>query len=154
MVFLLLSAAAIAAIGIMSPGPDFLAVTHAAMTANRKNAFAVVLGVVIGNVIWASAALFGIGVLFTLFPTFFILFKILGGLYLIWLGVQMFRGSRRPLVAVAASAQASTMASMIKGLTTTTANPKPAIYYTSALVAIAPPDSSFDSESFRCLSSH
>lgn len=52
--------AAIACLGILSPGPDFVAVTYTAVTGSRRSAAAVAAGVVLGNGIWAGAALLGV----------------------------------------------------------------------------------------------
>lgn len=138
----LITLAGIAAMGIMTPGPDFVAVSHASLTAGRAQASCVAVGVVLGNGIWAGAALFGVGVLFTLFPTFFIGFKVLGGAYLIWMGIKMLRAARTNLVATPDSIEPSLGRGALKGLSTTLANPKAAIYYASALSTVAPADAS------------
>jgi threonine/homoserine/homoserine lactone efflux protein len=139
-----LTVAAIAAIGIMSPGPDFFAVTYASMLQSRMQAFWVALGVVCGNGIWAGAALLGVGALFALFPTFYLSFKIFGALYLCYLGIKMLRSARKPLPeSNIESTPSSTYALFSKGLATTMSNPKAAVYYASALSAAAPQHASW-----------
>ena len=140
---ILFTLAGVAALGIMSPGPDFIAVSHSAITSNRKLAASVATGVVIGNAVWAGAALFGVGALFILFPTFLFVFKLIGGLYLIWLGLSMLRGANKPLESSDKKAANNVWKSFLKGFTTTLANPKAVIYYASALTAVAPPGASF-----------
>jgi threonine efflux protein len=136
--------AAIACIGILSPGPDFVAVTYAAVTGSRRSAAAVAAGVVLGNGIWAGAALLGVGTLFALFPSLFFAIKTFGALYLLWLGVQLLRNARRPMSeAGSGGAAASLGAAFSKGLSTTMSNPKAAIYYASALSSAAPPSASW-----------
>jgi threonine efflux protein len=136
--------AAIACVGIMSPGPDFLAVTYAAVTESRRSATAVALGVVIGNGVWAGAALLGVGALFALFPSLFVVIKTFGALYLLWLGVGLLRNARKPLPEGNFGSPTGTMLkSFSKGLSTTMANPKAAIYYASALSSAAPADAGF-----------
>jgi threonine efflux protein len=136
--------AAIACLGIMSPGPDFVAVTYTAVTGSRRSAAAVAAGVVLGNGIWAGAALLGVGALFALFPSLFLLIKTLGALYLLWLGVGLLRNARKPLPASGTqSASGSWVGYFSKGLSTTMANPKAAIYYASALSSAAPANASF-----------
>lgn len=63
--------------GVMSPGPNLVAVTHRAVTSTRSDAIALVLGIVCVNSLWASAALFGIGTIFSLFPWLFWSVKLL-----------------------------------------------------------------------------
>jgi threonine/homoserine/homoserine lactone efflux protein len=130
--------AAIACLGIMSPGPDFVAVTYTAVTGSRRSAAAVAAGVVLGNGIWAGAALLGVGALFALFPSLFLLIKTLGALYLLWLGVGLLRNARKPL-----PESGTRVGYFSKGLSTTMANPKAAIYYASALSSAAPANASF-----------
>lgn len=136
--------AAIACVGIMSPGPDFLAVTYAAVTGSRRSAAVVALGVVIGNGLWAGAALLGVGALFALFPSLFMVIKTFGALYLLWLGVGLLRNARKPLPEGNVGSLTGTyFKSFSRGLSTTMANPKAAIYYASALSSAAPADAGF-----------
>jgi threonine/homoserine/homoserine lactone efflux protein len=136
--------AAIACLGIMSPGPDFVAVTYTAVTGSRRSAAAVATGVVLGNGIWAGAALLGVRALFALFPSLFLLIKTLGALYLLWLGVGLLRSARKPLPESGTqSASGSWVGYFSNGLSTTMANPKAAIYYASALSSAAPANASF-----------
>lgn len=135
--------AAIAAVGIMSPGPDFLAVSYAAITGLRRDAAAVAAGVVLGNGIWAGAALLGVGALFALFPSLFLAIKLSGAAYIAWLGIQLLRSARTPLPErTAADPSMSLGTSFAKGLSTTMANPKAALYYASALSSAAPENAS------------
>ncbi|WP_395661984.1 LysE family transporter [Aestuariivirga sp.] len=135
----LATVAAISCVGILSPGPDFIAVSYASMTGSRRDAVAVAAGVVAGNGIWAGAALLGVGTLFALFPSVFIAIKTLGALYLLWLGVQLLRSARRPFPAGGPGAMSGSLAARFsKGLSTTMSNPKAAVYYASALSSAAP----------------
>ena len=132
--------AAIACVGILSPGPDFVAVSYAAVTGRRRDAAAVAAGVVVGNGIWAGAALLGVGTLFALFPALFMAIKTLGALYLLWLGIGLLRNARKPLpVPTGGVRDAAWGMRFSKGLSTTMSNPKAAIYYASALSSAAPP---------------
>ncbi len=140
---MLFTLAGIAALGVMSPGPDFIAVTHAAVASSRKQAGAVAAGVVLGNGIWAAAALFGVGTLFILFPTLFIAFKVIGGSYLIYMGLRMLRQAKTPMSSTAEQSAPGVLASFVKGFSATIANPKAAIFYASALTAVAPLDASY-----------
>jgi threonine/homoserine/homoserine lactone efflux protein len=142
-IYALWTVAAIAAVGIMSPGPDFLAVSYAAITGMRRDAAAVAAGVVLGNGLWAGAALLGVGALFTLFPSLFLVIKLCGAAYIAWLGIQLLRSARTPLPErTAADPSMSLGTSFAKGLSTTMANPKAALYYASALSSAAPENAS------------
>ena len=135
----IVTVSAIACVGILSPGPDFVAVSYAAVTGSRRDAAAVAAGVVTGNGIWAGAALLGVGTLFALFPTFFLAIKTFGALYLLWLGIGLLRHARKPIALPDTDApSASCGVRFSKGLSTTMSNPKAAIYYASALSSAAP----------------
>lgn len=136
--------AAISCVGILSPGPDFIAVSYSSITGARRDAAAVAAGVVVGNGIWAGAALLGVGTLFALFPSVFMTIKTLGALYILWLGVQLLLNARKPLPEGVQGAMPGALAAKFsKGLSTTMSNPKAAIYYASALSSAAPATASF-----------
>lgn len=131
--------AAIAAVGILSPGPDFIAVSYTAMTGNRRQAVAVAAGVVLGNGVWAGAALLGVGILFALFSSLFLTIKVAGALYLMWLGFKLLRNAKNPLPdKLEGKAKGVMVRGFSKGFLTTLSNPKAAIYYASALSMAAP----------------
>ena len=131
--------ALIALVGIMSPGPDFIAVSYTAITGSRRTAIPVALGVVLGNGLWAGAALLGVGALFALFPSLFWVIKTLGALYFVWLGVRLLRSARKPLPdQTDGGLVGSVPALFMRGFSTTLSNPKAAIYYASALSTAAP----------------
>jgi len=138
-IYAVLTVAAIAAMGIMSPGPDFLAVSYTSVTGQRRNAVAVASGVVLGNGVWAGAALLGVSALFALFPSLFLVIKLCGATYIGWLGIQLLRSASKPLPVSTDSVNSSSIWTMfVKGLSTTMANPKAALYYASALSSTAP----------------
>ena len=135
----LVAVSALAAVGIMSPGPDFVVVSYTAMTGARRRAGWVASGVVLGNAVWAAAAVLGLGALLGLAPTLFVVIKIAGAAYLVWLGAKLIRGARIPLATQVDPGEASgTFASMAKGFMTTLANPKAAVFYASVLTAALP----------------
>ena len=75
--------------GVVIPGPNFVAVTHTAISSTRKHALALVAGIVLVNLFWASSAIIGLGVVFKLFPWVAFFAKAIGALYLIWFGVRL-----------------------------------------------------------------
>jgi threonine efflux protein len=130
---------ALAAVGIMSPGPDFVVVSYTAMTGARRRAGWVASGVVVGNAMWAAAALLGLSALLSLAPTLFVVFKIAGALYLVWLGAKLIHGARIPMATYADPEQGSgPFTSWARGFVTTLANPKAAVFYASVLTAALP----------------
>jgi len=70
------------------PGPNFVVVTQASMAKSRKMGFFIALGVSTGAGIWASASLFGLNVLFKYAGWLYDAIKVVGGCYLIYMGIK------------------------------------------------------------------
>src|SRR5215467_3097492 len=81
-----------AAIGLsLSPGPNgLLALTHGALHGRRK-ALYTIFGGAIGFVAIIALSMFGIGALLAASLTWLTIMKWVGGAYLIWLGIQVWR---------------------------------------------------------------
>src|SRR6478672_2606024 len=92
-----------ASIGLsLSPGPNgLLALTHGALHGRRKALFTI-SGGVLGFVILIALSMFGIGALLQASIVWLTVLKWVGGAYLIWLGIQVWRS---PPMDVAAAAQ-------------------------------------------------
>lgn len=134
-----LAVSIVCAVGIMSPGPNFVAVTHRAVTASRSEVLALVLGVACVSALWAAAAVFGLGLLFSLFPWLFWSVKLLGAAYLIWFGIQLVRRSGRALPEKTGPITRSTVARAFRdGTVTNLSNPKAMIFYASVFSAAVP----------------
>jgi len=81
-----------AAIGLsLSPGPNgLLALTHGALHGRRK-ALYTICGGAFGFVTVIALSMFGIGALLKASLTWLIVMKWVGGAYLVWLGIQVWR---------------------------------------------------------------
>ncbi|WP_291428401.1 LysE family transporter [Deinococcus sp.] len=90
---ILLAVAALHAVVLIVPGPDVLLVSQTALARTRRAALLAGLGVVLGISVWASLALLGIGLLFGAFPWVHGVIRVAGGLYLLWMGYGLWRGS-------------------------------------------------------------
>jgi homoserine/homoserine lactone efflux protein len=82
----------LAAIGLsLSPGPNgLLALTHGALHGRRLAAFTIAGGA-LGFVILIALSMFGIGALLQRSIFWLTALKWLGGAYLVWLGIQLWR---------------------------------------------------------------
>lgn len=81
-----------AAIGLsLSPGPNgLLALTHGALHGWRRT-LATIVGGAVGFVVVIAVSLFGVGALVQATPGGLVAMKWVGGAYLAWLGVQVWR---------------------------------------------------------------
>lgn len=132
--------AAIYTLGVISPGPNFLVVAQRALLRGRAEALAAMGGVVTVSALWAGASLFGLSIVFRLFPWMHLVLRVGGGAYLIWFGIKLWRAARQPVADVAAvpPSRASLAAAYRAGLATNLSNAKAIAFYTSAFSATVP----------------
>lgn len=119
-------------VAILSPGPAVIACVRMAAANGARVALPYGLGLALGASLWAAFALAGLTALFHLVPVLYIMFRIAGGLYLLWFAWKLWRGAGAPLPPGARAG------GFLAGLALNLSNPKPAIFYSSLIVAIFP----------------
>jgi threonine/homoserine/homoserine lactone efflux protein len=124
----------LAAIGLsLSPGPNgLLALTHGALHGRRKALYTVTGGCV-GFVTIIALSMFGIGALLQASLAWLTVLKWVGGAYLVWLGIQVWRS---PPIAIDASqrAQARSGGSLFRqGALSAMTNPKGILFFAAFL---------------------
>lgn len=128
-------------IAAASPGPTILMAARIGVTEGARSGNFFALGCGLGALIWAVAALFGLALLFQVAPTVLWGFKLAGGLFLLWIALQMWRHASDPLPRTHTSpTPRSAWSSFRFGLATQLANPKPAIFFGAVFVGTIPPD--------------
>src|SRR5262245_19475238 len=139
--FVVIAILAALAIGVISPGPSFVLVARTAVAVSRADGVATALGMGVGGVIFAAAALAGLQVVVAAVPSLYLGLKIAGAIYLIYLAVRLWRGSRAPIATDGAPLQrpGSRTRSFALGLATQLSNPKTAVVYASIFTAVPPP---------------
>lgn len=123
------------------PGPNFIVVTQISMTKSRVQGFFTALGVSTGAGIWASASLMGLSVLFRYAGWMYEAIKIIGGCYLIFMGIKtVWYAVKRSVPFVYNNNLTSDNASAFKkGLFTSFSNPKTAAFFGSLFLSAFPP---------------
>jgi amino acid exporter len=138
--------ASIATIGLFAltfliPGANLLVVVQSSLSGGRAAGIAAGMGVAAGDSIYAGLGLFGMSALITEGGTLFQAIKILGGVYLIWFGIRLFR-TRTPLVF--SSDAMATVATMLgyftRGMVTDLANPQTVLFFVSIFAMTLTPD--------------
>ena len=123
----------------ISPGPSVLMSARVGVMQGMRTGAFVAIGIGISAVIWASAALFGLALVFEAAPALLWTLKILGGLYLLWLGWKMWKSADTPLDEAAATAlPRSDWSALRLGVITQLANPKPAIMFSAIFLGTVP----------------
>ncbi|MBX5185831.1 LysE family translocator [Rhizobium sp. NZLR5] len=127
------------AVGAMSPGPSFVVVSRIAISRSRLDGLAAALGMGAGGVVFAVLALAGLTALLSQFEWLYVLLKVAGGAYLIYIAVNIWRGAGQPLeVSDAGDSQRAPMLSFTTALLTQLSNPKTIIVYASLFAALLP----------------
>jgi len=136
---LLLSLLAVDLLAAMSPGPNFVVVAQAAIRKSFRDAAAVVTGILTANLLWSLAVALGLSTLFDLAPWLYGTMKALGGAYLIYLGVTLWRARSQTVLTPESSFQPALPAAYLRGLLTNLSNPKSVVYFGSIFALFMAP---------------
>ena len=134
----LLSVMAVHVVAMISPGPNFLIVTQTAISHSRREGVLTAFGVSCAALLWSSAALLGISLLFETTVWLYQGLKVLGGAYLIYLGIQSWRYAGRPPQLSAKTPPGSNWRLFRVGFVTNLTNPKSAIFFSSIFATLLP----------------
>jgi threonine/homoserine/homoserine lactone efflux protein len=125
-------------VGVVLPGPNFVAVAHKAASTTTREALALVAGVVVVNLFWASCSILGIGIVFATFPWIALAVKVIGASYLIWFGGRLISKAGSASAARISSGGRSLGQAFRTGVATNIANPKSMAFYAAVFAAAAP----------------
>jgi threonine efflux protein len=140
-----LTVAVIWGIAAVTPGPNFFFIVRCALTGTRRTALSAVAGVVTGTLCWGLAGWLGVSALFIAAPMGYAALKIVGSLYLIWLGLRLLWRLRHPRSEEEPRTPGASSLVMAWrfGLMTNLANPKTAIFVASLFSVTLPSQSSW-----------
>ena len=123
----------------ISPGPAVLMSARTGATEGLRTGTFLAMGIGAGGVVWASAALFGLNLVFQTAPVVLWTLKITGGLYLLYLAWTLWRDADAPLDMTAARTPRSPASAFRLGLVTQLANPKPAVLFSAIFIGTVQP---------------
>ena len=124
----------LATIGLsLSPGPNgLLALTHGAMHGRRKAMFTI-FGGAAGFVLVIALSMFGIGALLQTSLVWLTVLKVLGGAYLVWLGIQVWRAPPIGVDPQVRSPERSGWSMAQQGALSALTNPKAVLFFAAFL---------------------
>ena len=139
---------AVSAVVIVAPGPDMALVGRNALFGGRRAGVYTSVGVVLGLAVWSLAASGGVAALLRKSEPAFITLKVVGAVYLVWLGIQALRVAWKgrggePAVSRVVGSQHPPRRALRQGFLSNLANPKIAVFFTSFLPQFASPGASF-----------
>jgi threonine/homoserine/homoserine lactone efflux protein len=117
---------------VITPGPNMMYLVSRTLTQGRVAGFVSLSGVVTGFCAYLLLTSVGLAVLFATVPVLFVVVKLAGAAYLLWLAIGMLRGSRGAFRATEGEGH-STRRLYLMGLTTCMLNPKIALLYVALL---------------------
>jgi threonine/homoserine/homoserine lactone efflux protein len=141
----ILSFAVLGALLTITPGLDTALVLRSAVTMGRRPAFATALGVNTGALVWGAAAAVGVSALLTASTTAYLVLRVVGAAYMVYLGVRMVVGAVRSRGVAAegpeppSSRRPAWWNSFGRGLLTNLLNPKVGAFYVAVLPQFIPP---------------
>ena len=132
----------VAALVIVIPGPDTAVVTKNVLVHGRRAAFGTSMGVSAGLSVWTIAAAVGVASVVRASAVAFTILKLVGALYLVWLGFQALRAARHAESGALRTVNKPGMGALggfRQGFLSDLANPKIGIFFTSLLPQFVDP---------------
>ena len=127
---LILLAGAIFVLGA-TPGPCVFAIIARGLSMGFGPSLVFILGVIAGDIVFLVLAILGLSFIASQFAGLFLWVKVAGGLYLIWLGISLWRAE--PKAIVENSAVERKRRGFFSGLVLTLGNPKAIVFYAAFL---------------------
>lgn len=138
---LLLAFAAATAVFAYFPGPALLYTAAQTLARGRRAGFMAAFGIHLGCYAHVFAATFGLSAVFRHVPELYAAMKILGAIYLVWLGIDMMR-SRATATDAGAIAPKSARRAFVDSIVVELLNPKAAIFFIAFLPQFVDPAAS------------
>lgn len=138
---LLLSFLAVTVALAVFPGPAVMYTVAQTLARGRRAGLMTVLGTHLGCYVHVAAATLGLATLLQLVPTAYLALKIVGALYLVWLGIGMFRAGANGASA-SPSGGRSARRVFVDSMVVQVLNPKVALFFLAFLPQFADPAAS------------
>jgi RhtB (resistance to homoserine/threonine) family protein len=124
----------------MSPGPAFIVVSQQAVAGSRGDGLITAFGVSVGSILWVGLVLLGISVVFQQAAWLYAGLRIVGGAYLVYLGIQLWRGASTPVVFSGAldKPPLTPWRGFRRALMVQMLNPKAAVFFGSVFLTMMP----------------
>jgi threonine efflux protein len=126
----LISVFAIFIPALILPGPDFVAVVRSSMTRGTRAGLLTTLGVSMGLCLYATLSLLGLSAILAEYQWLTWTVRVLGGSYLIFLGVKLLR-ARPQVIALDQATRPAGKRAILFGFLVTLTNPKAIVLFAS-----------------------
>ena len=127
-----------------SPGPDFILVSQQTLSNGKRSGFMVSIGIALGLSVHIIYSALGLSAVIASSATALWVIKIIGGCYLLYLGVQGLRAQPQNKVEGSSStkniAKHSNLKAIAKGFLCNALNPKAPIYFVALFTVVLSPN--------------
>ena len=127
-----------------SPGPDFILVSQQTLANGKKTGFMISIGIALGLSVHIIYSALGLATVIANSNSALWFIKIIGGCYLIYLGIQGLRAkaanTKSTMVADKQVVTQSSLSAIVKGFLCNALNPKAPIYFVALFTVILSPD--------------
>ncbi len=114
---------------VASPGPGVFAIVARSIASGFRPALAMIVGIIAGDIIFLMFAIFGLSLVAQAMGKFFLVIKICGGVYLIWIGFKIWFSKPLKAESKLLYEKQSYLGNTICGLLITLSNPKVVLFY-------------------------
>lgn len=125
---------------VVTPGPNMMYLVSRTLTQGRPAGLVSLAGVVTGFLVYLLATSLGLAVLFSTVPALFIIVKLAGAAYLLWLAWTMVRGRSNAVRPGESGNRHSIRRLYAMGMATCLLNPKIALLYVALLPQFIDPE--------------
>lgn len=122
------------------PGPALLYTAAQTISRGRSAGFWAAFGIHLGCYVHVFAAAFGLSATFVAVPTLYAALKLVGGVYLIWLGIQVIRTRISGGEADVTLPQKTSRRSFLDSVLVEVLNPKVAVFFVAFLPQFVAPE--------------
>jgi RhtB (resistance to homoserine/threonine) family protein len=135
----------------LTPGPDTLYILGRSVAQGREAGVASAFGISVGSIFHTCAAALGLSAILATSALAFVAIKVLGGAYLVFLGIKMILDRRRELTLPSNFRRRTTLAAFRQGVLTNLLNPKVALFFLAFLPQFIDPASNMKIAAFMTL---
>lgn len=123
---------------LILPGPDFVAVVRSSMSYGTRAGLLTTIGVSLGLCFYATISLLGLAAVLVEYQWLTWAVRMLGGTYLIYLGIRLLRATPQTIDVSAAGAP-SNKSALLFGFLVTLTNPKAIVLFASVFATAVTP---------------
>ncbi|KMJ45716.1 LysE family translocator [Xenorhabdus khoisanae] len=134
----LITVAIITILAVISPGADFAMITRNSYLYGRQAGILAAFGIAVGILVHVTYTILGIGILIAHSPNILLVIKVVGAIYLIYIGYKTLTSKTKVDIDINSTKKAS-IASFRTGFLTNVLNPKTTLFVVSTFTQIVSP---------------